>query len=199
MSQPEPATTGTAVTRLLHEASHGNVEALNEVFPLVYDELRAIARRRLRRERSGHTLNTTALVHEAYLKLVDQDRVEWRGRDHFYAVASQAMRRILINHAEARRAAKRGGGAAHVELDEAVVPLTDAQADDLLAMDEAIERLKAFNPRGADVVVYRFFGGLTHEEIARVMDVSVVTVSRSWAAARAWLRGELREVAADWS
>ena len=179
------------VTRLLAEASGGNVEALNDLFPLVYDELRRIAHQRLRRERPGHTLSTTALVHEAYLKLAEQKRVEWQSRAHFYAVASHAMRRILVNYAEARRAGKRGGGAEHVPLEEALVALDDAQLDELLAIDEALDRLKAFNPRGAEVVVHRFFGGLGHEDIAEALGVSVVTVRRSWTVAKAWLRKEL--------
>ena len=186
------------VTEILAEASHGNVEALNRLVPLVYDELRLIARAQLRRERAGHTLGTTALVHEAYLRLVDQDRVKWRDRAHFYGVAAQAMRRILVNYAHARRAAKRGGGAEIVTLDDAVVALDDRQADELLALDEALDRLKAFNPRGATVVEYRFFAGLGHEEVAAVLDVSAITVRRAWDAARAWLRRELADSLTDW-
>jgi RNA polymerase sigma factor (TIGR02999 family) len=174
------------------------VEALNELFPLVYDELRRLARRRLRREREGHTLTPTALVHEAYLKLVGQTRVEWQNRAHFYAVASQAMRRILINHAEARNAQKRGGSAPHLSLDEVELAFTDDEVEELLVLDRALERLTEFNPRGADVVVYRFFGGLTHAEIAEVMDMSAVTVRRAWGAARSWLRRELRESLPGW-
>lgn len=179
------------VTRLLAQASGGNVEALNEVFPLVYDELRRIAHQRMRAERDGHTLNTTALVHEAYLKLVDQTRVEWRSRTHFYAVASEAMRRILVNYAHARRAAKRGGDSVHVPLDEALVSLSDEQVDELIEVDEALTRLQAFNPRGAKVLVHRLFGGFGHAEIAEIMGISEATVRRSWSAAKAWLRGEL--------
>jgi len=187
------------VTRLLAQASGGNVEALNRVFPFVYDELRRIAHLRLRAERDGHTLNTTALVHEAYLRLVDQERVEWSGRTHFYAVASEAMRRILVNYAHARRAAKRGGGAVHVPLDDALVTLTDEQADGLIQIDEALARLKEFNPRGASVLVHRFFGGLRHAEIAEAMGVSEVTVRRAWTAAKTWLRGELGSAAGEWA
>jgi RNA polymerase sigma factor (TIGR02999 family) len=163
------------------------------VFPLVYDELRRLAHGRLRAERPGHTLNTTALVHEAYLKLVDQTRVEWQSRAHFYAVASTAMRRILINHAEMRRAARRGGDAVVLPLDEAAILIGDDQVDELLELDLALERLKTFNPRGADVVVYRYFGGLTHEEIGAVLGVSTITVRRAWKSARSWLRRELGE------
>jgi RNA polymerase sigma-70 factor (ECF subfamily) len=187
------------VTQLLAQASGGDIAALNRVLPLVYDELRRIAHMRLRAERDGHTLSTTALVHEAYLKLVEQERVEWRSRTHFYAVASEAMRRILVNYAHARRAAKRGGGAVHVPLDEALVPLDDEQVEELIEIDEALTRLEAFNPRGASVVVHRFFGGLGHAEIAEILGVSEVTVRRSWTSAKAWLRGELDGGAGDWA
>lgn len=128
------------ITQLLAEASGGNVEALNRLFPLVYEELRRIAHGRLRNERQGHTLNTTALVHEAYLKLVDQDRVEWQNRAHFYAVSSRAMRRILVNYAEAKRAAKRGGGAHQVPLEEAGIVIEEARLEELLAVDSALKR-----------------------------------------------------------
>lgn len=183
-SSPSP------VTRLLHDASHGNREAFDRLLPLVYEELRRVASNQMSRERDDHTLSATALVHEAYLKLVGQERVEWAGRSHFFAVASQAMRRVLVTYAEARRAQKRGGGAAHVSLD-AVEPLTAAQADDVLDLHEAMDRLAAFNPRGARVVECRFFGGMAHPEIAEVLGVSEPTVRRAWAAARAWLRREL--------
>lgn len=187
------------VTQLLAEASGGNVEALNRLVPLVYGELRKIAHAQLRRERAGHTLNTTALVHEAYVKLVDQDRVEWRDRAHFYGVAAQAMRRILVNYAEARRAQKRGGGAEKVALDESLIALDDTELDELLALDQALDRLKGFNPRGAQVVEYRFFGGLQHQEVAEVMDVSTATVRRAWTAAKSWLRRELSAGMPDWT
>ena len=139
-------------------------------------------------ERAGHTLNATALVHEAYVKLVDQTRVEWHGRSHFFAVASEAMRRILVNHARARNALKRGGKESHVPLDDADVFVSDAQSEEVEALGEALDRLEAFDPRGAAVVTYRFFGGLKNEEIAEVLGVSPVTVRRQWRAARAWLR-----------
>ncbi len=178
------------VTRLLHDASHGNREAFDRLLPMVYDELRRVAANQMSRERAGHTLSATALVHEAYVKLVGQDRVEWAGRSHFFAVASQAMRRVLVTYAESRRAKKRGGGAVHVPLD-AVPTLTAAQADDVLDLHEAMNRLAAFNPRGARVVECRFFGGMAHPEIAEVLGVSEPTVRRAWSAARAWLRREL--------
>jgi RNA polymerase sigma-70 factor, ECF subfamily len=193
-----PADADDSLTSLLAAASGGNTDALNRLFPLVYDELRRLAHGRLRHERADHTLNTTALVHEAYLKLVDQTRVEWQGRAHFYAVASTAMRRILINHAEARRAAKRGGGVSSLPLDEAGLAFTDRQLDDMLAIDEALERLKRVSPRSADIVVYRFFGGLTNDEIAEVIGTSAITVRRSWTTAKTWLRRELRDALPDW-
>jgi RNA polymerase sigma factor (TIGR02999 family) len=188
---PDPAGGDESLTELLEHASGGNAEAFNRLFPLVYEELRILARSRLRSERDGHTLNTTALVHEAYLKLIDQTRVQWQNRAHFFAIASRAMHRILINYAHMRKAEKRGGGAAHVPLEEAGIEMTQGQVDELLGLDQALDRLREFNERGADVVVYRFFGGLTHEEIAEVMDTSAITVRRSWTAARAWLRREL--------
>jgi RNA polymerase sigma factor (TIGR02999 family) len=191
------------ITRLLQQASGGRRDALDHLFPLVYDELRRLARAKLRMERVGHTLNATSLVHEAYLKLVDQDRVEWHSRAHFFAVASLAMRRILVNHAKGRSRAKRGGDSEPVPLDTAdelsgVDPIfTDDEAAELVALDAALGRLQDFNPRGADVVQYRFFGGLVHQEIAEVTGVSEVTVRRRWAAAKAWLRAELDPAGLD--
>lgn len=189
------------VTLLLRQAAQGDRQAFNQLFPLVYEELKRLARGKLRFERLDHTLDTTALVHEAYLKLVDQDRVEWQSRTHFYAVASQAMRRILIDHAKMRGAAKRGGGAQAVPFDavEAELPnrdlFTDARATELIALDDALHRLAEFNSRGAEVVVYRFFGGMSEAEIAEVLGVSAVTVRRSWTMAKAWLRRALSDEA----
>jgi RNA polymerase sigma factor (TIGR02999 family) len=188
---PTPSGGDAPVTRLLLDASHGNREAFDRLLPLVYDELRRVAQNQMSRERPDHTLNATALVHEAYVKLVGQERVEWTGRAHFFAVASQAMRRVLVTHAEARRAQKRGGGAPHVPLDVAAEALTVRQANDVLDLHEALERLEAFNPRGARVVECRFFGGMPYPEIAEVLGVSEPTVRRAWSAARAWLRREL--------
>lgn len=186
----------TAVTRLLLEASGGNREALDQLFPLIYDELRKIGRDRLKGERASHTLNATALVHEAYLTLIQQDRVEWQSRTHFFAVASTAMRRILISYARARLSQKRGEGVEHVSLDQITESVgtglfSEDEASGLLAVDDALEELATFNPRGAEVVEYRFFGGLTHGEIATVTGVSEVTVRRRWTAARAWLRSRI--------
>jgi RNA polymerase sigma factor (TIGR02999 family) len=185
------------VARLLAEASSGNVDALNRVFPYVYEELRRIAHRQLVSERDGHTLNTTALVHEAYLRLAAQRSVEWQNEAHLYGLASQAMRRILVNYAEMRRAGKRGGGAVHVPLDETALALNESQIDELLAVDQALCRLRTFNERGADVVAYRFFGGLPWDDIASIMGTSEVTVRRAWTAARSWLRRELRDAPAS--
>ncbi|MEX2528110.1 MAG: sigma-70 family RNA polymerase sigma factor [Gemmatimonadota bacterium] len=188
-------------TRLLVEASQGDRSAMDQLLPLVYQEMKLLARSHLSRESQGHTLNATALVHEAYIRLVDQDRVEWQGRAHFFALASLAMRRILISHARARLSGKRGGGKAHVALDQIQEDalgqdfLSDPQAEELLSLDEALEELKRFNPGGARVVEYRFFGGLPHREIAEVEGVSEVTVRRRWTAARAWLRSRLDDSA----
>jgi RNA polymerase sigma factor (TIGR02999 family) len=160
--------------------------------PLVYDELRRIAQRSLRGERRSHTLSATALVHEAYLKLVDQTRVTWQNRAHFYAVAAQAMRRILVNYAEARKAQKRGGGQGLVTFDDELMG-TETRAEELVQLDEALTRLKSLSERQASVVEYHFFGGLTHEEIAEVLGVSLPTVRRDWRLAKAWLTRELEK------
>ena len=185
------------VTQYLIELSEGRLEAADRLMPLIYDELLALAHDKLRFERPGHTLNTTALVHEAYFRMVEQRRVHWQSRTHFFAIAAQAMRRILINYAEKRNAAKRGGGAPrmpiHEVLDEALPDFSDQQAEELLALHEALTRMETFNERGCRVVEYRFFGGLTHQEIAEMMGLSVSTVERSWAVARKWLRRELRQ------
>ena len=159
--------------------------------PLVYQELHAVAERQLRSERRDHTLNATALVNEAYLKLVDQRSVAWQNRAHFFAIAAQAMRRILINYANKRLAEKRGGGQAMATFDEAFLA-GHSRAEDLIELDEALERLKKMNERQSVVVEYRFFGGLTQEEIAEVLGVSVQTVRLDWRVARAWLSKELK-------
>jgi RNA polymerase sigma factor (TIGR02999 family) len=163
---------------------------MDELVPLVYSELRAIARRKLSSERRGHTLNTTALVHEAYLKLVQLDRVEWQSRAHFLAIAAKVMRNILVNHALRRRRVKRGGGAPLVPLEEAA-GMPAAEVDRILALDKALEKLTALNPRHARIVECRFFGGMTIEETAIVLEVSGATVERDWALLRVWLGREL--------
>ncbi|NBC15797.1 MAG: sigma-70 family RNA polymerase sigma factor [Bacteroidetes bacterium] len=180
------------VTQLLLEWSDGDAEALDDLMPLVYDELRRLARRHLRGERSGHTLNATALVHEAYFNLVDQERVVWQNRAHFFGIASQAMRRILLMHARRRNAQKRGGGQPDLPLDDVIV-VAEAHVQDLLALDAALERLAAMDARMARVVECRYFGGLTIAETAAVLDVSPATVKRDWRTARAWLHRELSE------
>lgn len=178
------------VTRLLLASQAGDPEALGQVFPLVYDELARLAHSFLRRERPGHTLNTLALVHEAFLKLVDQDRVEWRGRGHFFGVAAQAMRRILVDHARARLRIKRGGGVAAVTLLDEMAIQPD-RSGEIVAIDRLLERLSSFDPRAARVVECRFFAGLSVEETAEALEMGSATVKRSWAIARAWLQREL--------
>lgn len=178
------------VTALIIELSDGDQSVVDRIYPLVYDELQRIARRLLSSERRGHTLSTTGLVHEAYFKMVDQTRVDWQGRAHFCAVASKAMRRILIDHARRRHAAKRGGKQHRLTLDEDHVSV-DAQAEVLISLDQALDRLSGHNERLVQVVELRFFGGLTEEEAAQVLDVSVRTVRRDWVKARAWLFKEL--------
>lgn len=179
------------ITLLLAELTGGNAEVVNALLPVIYDELHRVADNQLRGERRDHTLNATALVHEAYLKLVDQSRVTWQNRAHFLGVAAQAMRRILINYAEQRRAQKRGGDLVATTFDDDLAP-RNTRADELLDLDEALTRLKAINPRQAATVEYRFFGGLTHEEVAEVLGISVPTVLRDWRMARAWLSNELK-------
>ncbi len=154
--------------------------------PLVYEELRGLAKRYMVRERQGHTLETSALVHEAYVKLIDQARVQWSNRTHFYAIAAQTMRRILVDHARSHKYQKRGGGAPKVELDEAL-QLGTEQPPDLVALDDALKRLAAADPQQSQLVELRFFGGLSHPEIAEVLGVSLSTVERKWRLARAWL------------
>ncbi len=178
------------LTQILADASRGDEDAANRLFPLIYDELRRLAGRYIKRERPDHTLQATALVHEAYLKLFGQPTAAWADRSHFMAVAAIAMRRILVNHARSHRAARRGGGRARVALDEAAAVFED-RAIDLVALDEALKRLAQIDPDQARIVELRFFGGLSVEDTARLLGVSVRTVHYDWAMARAWLRGEL--------
>jgi RNA polymerase sigma factor (TIGR02999 family) len=177
------------VTELLRQLSTGRPGAADDLLPVVYGELRRLAHRQLTAERAGHTLNTTALVHEAYLRL-GLDRISWHDRAHFFAVAARAMRRVLIDYAEARRAAKRGGGAAHVTLDE-TVPAPQHRIDDLLAIDEALNRLEQVDARQVMVVECHVFAGMSLEDTAVALGVSPATVSRDWALARAWLNRAL--------
>jgi RNA polymerase sigma-70 factor, ECF subfamily len=179
------------VTELLDEWRRGDRAALDRLTPLVYDELRRIAHRYMRAERGGHTLETTALVNEAYLRLAGQRRVEWQDRAHFFAVTAQVMRHVLIDHARRRRYAKRGGAEAQqVPLEEAHA-MTVERAAELLALDEALEKLAQLDSRKARVVELRYFGGLSLEETADVLEVSAMTVRRDWRAARAWLYKEV--------
>ncbi|MEM7656104.1 MAG: sigma-70 family RNA polymerase sigma factor [Bacteroidota bacterium] len=179
-------------TKFLLAMSKGDVHAGEKLMPLVYQSLEQIARRHLRYERSNHTLDTSALVHEAYLKLVIQQEADWKNRAHFFAIASQAMRRILINYAHKRKAEKRGGGQVASTLQEEFLQ-PDHRPERLLALDEALNRLAGFSERQAEVVVMRFFGGLKEEEIAEVLGVSGPTVRRDWRFAKAWLNKELAE------
>lgn len=180
------------VTQVLQDLRNGDQKAADRLLPMVYDEFRALARHYLAQERANHTLQPTALVHEAYMKLVDQTRVDWQGRSHFFAVAAQAMRRILVDHARSRQRDKRGGGRARVVLDEAVA-LSPQKDEDVLALDECLERLAALDARQAKVVELRFFGGLSVEEVAEALGVSKRTVEGDWTFARAWLSRELRK------
>jgi RNA polymerase sigma factor (TIGR02999 family) len=175
------------ITRLLDSLGSGDRAALDALFPLVYEELRRLARRHLSRERPGHTFDSVALVNEAYLKLVDQDGVRLHGRAHFFAVSARAMRAILVDHARARNAAKRGSGGVPVPLDEVAELLSDEQAEHLEHLDEGLARLAAVNEEASRVVECLYFGGLTLEETAVALDLSVATVRRRWGFAKAWL------------
>jgi RNA polymerase sigma factor (TIGR02999 family) len=178
------------ITQLLIAWNQGDQSARDELMPLIYQELRRLARGYLRRERPNHTLQPTALVHEAFLRLVDQDRVNWQNRAHFFGIAARLMRQILINHAEARMAAKRGGSAERVSLSQ-VDKVAEGQEVDLIALDEALRNLENIDPLQSRIVELRYFSGLTIEEIAEVMNISTATVKREWSTARAWLRREL--------
>jgi len=182
----------TDVTILLEKAGDGDTSAVNRLMPLVYDELRALAESCLQRERPDHTLQATALVNEAYLRLVKQEDVKWQNRAHFFAVAAQAIRRILVDHARTHGRAKRGGGHQRVCLDEDLV-VPEERDLDLVALDEAMEKLAKLNKRQARIVELRFFGGLGLKEVAEFLGVSPRTVDGDWSMARAWLRRELRE------
>jgi len=187
-SRPEKS---QAISRILQEWSEGRKEASEELMPLVYDELRRQASRYLRRERPGHTLQTTALIHEAYLRLVDQRGVSWQNRAHFFGIAAQAMKRILVDYAKARHRDKRGGAAENLPLDEARFVVTGEKGVDLIALDEALARLAKFDPQQASIVDLKFFGGFTIEEIAETLRISRATVKREWNSAKAWLHGEI--------
>ena len=178
------------ITRILQALSEGDREAPEKLMPLVYDELRRLASGYMRRERSEHTLQATALVHEAYLRLVDQTQIDWKGRAHFFSIAARLMRQILVDHARERNAAKRGGGVTKLALDEAISFAADNEID-LVALNDALNALAAFDSQQARIVELRFFGGLTIEDTAEVLKVSAATVKREWGLAKAWLRREI--------
>jgi len=178
------------VTQLLLAWRSGDNAALDQLVPLVYDELRRLARLYMRGERAGHMLQTTALVNEAYLRLVDVNKVQWQNRAHFFAIAAQTMRRILVEYARARHYAKRGGGAQQVSLDEAMV-VSEARVAEVVALDEALQSLATFDQRKSQMVELRFFGGLSIEETAEVLGVSPGTVMRDWTLAKTWLQREI--------
>jgi RNA polymerase sigma factor (TIGR02999 family) len=179
------------ISQLLLDWGAGDKVAFDALMPLVYEELRRLARHYMRRERQGHTLQTSALVNEAYLRLIDYKRMRWQDRAHFFAVAAQAMRRILVEHARSHSRDKRGGGAARkVSLDEAAL-LADEQAAEMIALDEALTNLAAFDPRKSHIVELRYFGGLSIEETAEALGISPVTVKRDWNTAKLWLHREI--------
>ncbi len=183
------------VTRLLAAWNGGQKEALDRLLPLVYHDLRRLARRYLNEERTGHTLQPTALVHEAYLRLVDQDRADWENRGQFFGVAAQIMRRILVDYARARLAGKRAGNAVRFDLAGLDLPDRTPKIEEILAVDEALGRLAQFDPQQGRVVELRYFAGLTIEQTAEALGVSPRTVTRDWEMASAWLRGELKRTA----
>ena len=178
------------VTQLLVDWGKGDKQALDRLMPLVHDELHRIAGRYLRRERQGHTLQTTALINEAYLRIVDQKSVNWQSRAHFFGVAAQMMRRILVDHARSHLYAKRGGGAQKLALDEAIAKPQERDLD-LVALDDALTGLAEIDPQQSRIIELRFFGGLTIEETAEVLSISPATVKREWNMAKAWLYGEI--------
>jgi RNA polymerase sigma factor (TIGR02999 family) len=178
------------ITTLLVRWGHGDQQALDALTPLVYQELRRLANARLRRERQDHTLEGTALVHEAYLRLVDQKQVQWRSRNQFYALAAELIRRILVDHARARVAAKRGGGGMKLSLDEAVAPAQEREQD-LVSLDDALNALGQADPQQSRIVELRYFAGLTIEETADVLGLSPATIKRDWVIAKAFLKREM--------
>src|SRR6056297_135018 len=191
-----PVSRNGAATKLLSAVQDGDKNAVNELLPIVYDEMRKIARNKLRFERSGHTFDTTALVHEAYFRLIDQNDVEWQSRAHFLAIAAQAMRRILLNYAEYKNAEKRGGSFSKIDMDMEQLPgkqntMDDETAESILALNKALNKMEKFNERGCRVVEYHFFGGLTWKDISEVMGVAPVTVRRAWNVSKLWLNREL--------
>ncbi len=181
------------ITQLLINWNQGDKAALDQLVPLVYPELRRLAKRHMARESPEHTLQTSALINEAYLKLVNQQNVQWQNRAHFFAIAAQIMRHILIDHARSHLYDKRGAGAQHVPLDEAAI-VQDARAGQLMALDEALNALEALDPRKSQIIELRFFGGLNTEETAEAMKISPSTAQREWRAAKAWLHHTMTKV-----
>jgi RNA polymerase sigma-70 factor, ECF subfamily len=184
------------VTALLGQLAKGDDAAASKLIPIVYDELRRLAAGYMRRERKDHTLQPTALVHEAYLKLTEQRVVDWQGRAHFFGIAAQVMRRILIDHARGHMRDKRGGGAIPVPLDEALV-FSPEQSSELVMLDASLERLAKLDPRQSRIVELRFFGGLTVEQTAELLGISPKTVKRDWSMAKAWLHGDMKTTHGD--
>jgi RNA polymerase sigma factor (TIGR02999 family) len=191
----QPLEKSKEITRILQEWSGGKQEALDALLPLVYAELHRQASRYLRRERRDHTLQTTALIHEAYLKLIDQREVNWQNRAHFFGIAAQAMRRILVDYARGRHRAKRGGIGEDLPLEEAKLVVSEERSIDLVALDEALTRLAEFDERQARIVELRYFSGLSIEETAEVLHISPATVKSDWNVAKAWLRHEITRAA----
>ena len=189
-----PSTPQHRVTQLLQQWSRGDDAAVVELTPLVYEELRRLAHHYMEGQRPNHTLQTTALVNEAYLRLADQTNPNWQSRAHFFAVAARAMRQILVSYARSNRAQKRGGGAFKIELDEAAI-LSPEQSKEIVDLHEALERLETLDSRKAQVVELKFFGGLNYEEIAEVLKIARMTVRRDWEFAKLWLYTELHDTA----
>ena len=190
----EPSISPQRVTQLLMEWSHGDDAALAELTPLVYDELRRLAHHFMEGQRPDHTLQTTALVNEAYLRLADQTNPSWQNRAHFFAVAARAMRQIVVDYARSQQSQKRGGGLLRIELDEAAI-VSPAESKEIIDLHEALERLSTLDSRKAQVVELKYFGGLNYDEMAEVLKISRVTVRRDWEFARLWLYTELHGAA----
>ena len=182
---------GDSITQMLIELTDGNKEVVNQILPHIYDELRKLASSYLRKERSNHTLQPTALVHEAYMKLIDQNRVKWQNRAHFFGIAAQVMRRILMDHARKHQADKRGGEFEKLPIEEEILIVSQDKSAELIALDEALEELAKIDPDKARIVELRYFGGLSIEETAEVMGVSIPTVNRHWKMAKAWLYSQV--------
>ena len=194
LREPESTMTHQApseITQMLIELTDGNQEVVNQILPHIYDELKRLSSSYLRRERADHTLQPTALVHEAYMKLVDQKRVQWQNRAHFFGIAAQVMRRILMDHARKHQADKRGGDAEKLPIEEEILVVSHDKSAELIALDDALQTLAAMDEQKAKIVELRYFGGLSIEETAEVMGVSVPTINRQWRMAKAWLYSQL--------